>query len=176
MNILNHLKYSELNNENRNSSSHYAAVTICILPSGEIIYIKRQDTMPTHKGQIAFPGGKAQLGDLDIIDTAIRETEEELLISRNVIEPLGILAGFDTKEFEFTVFPVVCRLDTIDLLNFDKREVKKVYSVEVSYLKEQSNWEFRGRYDSDWILRIEDDILWGTTAKMTLDLLQLKFD
>ena len=116
------------------------------------------------------------MGDLDIIDTAIRETEEELLISRNVIEPLGILAGFDTKEFEFTVFPVVCRLDTIDLLNFDKREVKKVYSVEVSYLKEQSNWEFRGRYDSDWILRIEDDILWGATAKMTLDLLQLKFD
>ena len=176
MNILNHLQYSELNNENRNSSSHYAAVAICVLPIGELIYIKRQYTMPTHKGQIAFPGGKAQLGDLDIIDTAIRETEEELLISRNIIEPLGILKGFDTKEFEFPVFPVVCRLDAIDLLNFDNREVKKVYSVEVSYLKEQKNWEFRGWYDSDWIIRIEDDILWGATANMTLDLLQLKFD
>ena len=174
--MLNYLKYSELNNENRKSSSHYAAVTICILPTDKIIYIKRQDTMPTHKGQIAFPGGKAQLLDLDIIDTAIRETEEELLINRNLIKPLGILEAFDTKEFQFPVFPVVCKLDTIDMLNFDKREVKKVYSVEVSYLKEKNNWEFRGRYDSDWILRIEDDILWGATAKMTLDLLQLKFD
>jgi len=173
---LKYLNFNKINNENKNSSSHYAAVAICILPSDKIVYIKRQDTMPTHKSQIAFPGGKAQTEDNDILDTAIREAKEELLLPDNYLEPIGILDGFDTREFEFPVYPVVCKLDSVNLLDFDKTEVQKVYSVDLTYLENPSNWEYRGWYDSDWILKIEEDILWGATARMTLDLFQLKLD
>ena len=176
MNLLNHLNYNEINNENRNSASQYAAVAICILPNQNIIYTKRQDTMPTHKGQIAFPGGKVQKGDRDIIDTAIRETKEELLLEDVSLIPVGILNSFDTKEFKFPVYPVVFELDSVNLSNFDETEVKKVYSVDIPYLKDRNNWEYRGWYDSDWLIRIEEDILWGATARMTLELLQLKLD
>ena len=171
-----YLNYNKINNQNSNSISHYAAVAICILPNDKLVYIKRQETMPTHKGQIAFPGGQAQTGDKDIVDTAIRETMEELLLTDNYIEPIGILDGFDTREFKFPVYPVICKLDSVNLLEFNNTEVQKVYSIDLTYLNNPSNWEYRGLYDSDWIVRIEEDILWGATARMTLDLFQLRLD
>tara|TARA_B110000014_G_scaffold226565_1_gene185925 strand:+ start:1380 stop:1910 length:531 start_codon:yes stop_codon:yes gene_type:complete len=174
--ILQYLNYNEINNKNRNSISHYAAVAICILPNDKIVYIKRQDTMPTHKGQIAFPGGKAQAEDKDIVDTAVRETKEELLLPSSYLEPIGILSGFDTREFEFPVYPVVCKLESVNLLDFNNTEVQKVYSVDITYLNDPSNWVYRGWYDSDWIVKIEEDILWGATARMTLELFQLRLD
>ena len=82
--------------------------------------------MPTHKGQIAFPGGKAQKEDLDIVDTAVREASEELLISKDALSPFGILNGYDTREFQYPVFPVVCKLDSVDLSIFDTSEVQKI--------------------------------------------------
>jgi len=170
------LKYIEINSENRHCDSHYASVAICILPTEELVFTKRQDTMPTHKGQIAFPGGKAQKEDLDIIDTAVRETSEELLISKDALFPFGILTGYDTREFEYPVFPVLCKLDSVDLAIFDTKEVKKILLAPLSYLKEKNNWRFRGYYESDWIIPIEEEVLWGATAKMTAELLQLKFD
>ena len=108
--------------------------------------------MPTHKGQIAFPGGKAQAEDKDIVDTAVRETKE------------------------FPVYPVVCKLESVNLLDFNNTEVQKVYSVDITYLNDLSNWVYRGWYDSDWIVKIEEDILWGATAGMTLELFQLRLD
>tara|TARA_Y100001970_G_scaffold112680_1_gene140608 strand:- start:8098 stop:8628 length:531 start_codon:yes stop_codon:yes gene_type:complete len=176
LNNFQHLKYIEFNSENRYCDSHYASVAICILPTEEIIFIKRQETMPTHKGQIAFPGGKAQKEDLDIVDTAVREASEELLISKDALSPFGILNGYDTREFQYPVFPVLCKLDSVDLSIFDTSEVQKILAVNLSYLQDKKNWSYRGYYDSDWIITIEGEVLWGATAKMTAELLQLKFD
>ena len=57
--------------------------------------------MPTHKGHIAFPGGKKEKNDLSIVDTAIREASEELLIDRNLVEPIGQINPVDTIEFKY---------------------------------------------------------------------------
>ena len=131
--------------------------------------------MPTHKGDIAFPGGKVEEGDEDIISTAIRETCEELLIHEDQINPIGILDSIDTVEFKFKVFPILCELFNVDINTFNKGEVQEVYLVEVNYLKDSSNWHYRGLYDSDWIINIGQDVLWGATAKLTLKLLRLEF-
>ena len=57
----------------------YAAVAILIYKNKEILFIKRSENMPTHKGDIAFPGGKKEDGDVGIYSTAKREAYEELL-------------------------------------------------------------------------------------------------
>ena len=58
----------------------YASVAILINSKQEILYIKRSDNLPTHKGDIAFPGGKKEESDKDIVATALREVQELSLI------------------------------------------------------------------------------------------------
>ncbi|HET9560946.1 MAG TPA: CoA pyrophosphatase, partial [Propionibacteriaceae bacterium] len=70
-----------------------AAVLILIGdgPAGpEIMFIERAAGMRTHPGQIAFPGGAADAGDLDLADTALREAAEETGLDRSGIEVLGV--------------------------------------------------------------------------------------
>ena len=56
--------------------------------------------MPTHKGQIAFPGGKREEEDIDIVSTAVRESTEELLLPVSAIRPFGYLNSIDTVEYK----------------------------------------------------------------------------
>ena len=59
-------------------SEDYASVAILIIDDKEILFIKRSENLPTHKGHIAFPGGKKENSDKNIVETALREAEEEL--------------------------------------------------------------------------------------------------
>ena len=67
----------------------YASVAILINSKKEILYIKRSDNLPTHKGDIAFPGGKKEESDSDIVTTALREVQEELFLNPSTIRPFG---------------------------------------------------------------------------------------
>ena len=89
----------------------YAAVAILIYKNKEILFIKRSENMPTHKGDIAFPGGKKEDGDVGIYSTAKREAYEELLIPKKTVNSIctveGNLDPIDTVEYKFNVYPVV---------------------------------------------------------------------
>jgi len=151
----------------------YAAVSILVHKNKEILFIKRSDSMPTHKGHIAFPGGKKELTDSSVVSTAVREASEELLISGNLIKPVGILEPIDTVEYKFLVFPILCSL-SIKPKQFNISEVQKVIYEPVSNLMDKDNWSHRGAYSDDWIYMLEDEILWGATAKIIRSLLKLK--
>ena len=166
------LSYKELKVPYTEYNEPYAAVSILIYKEKEILFIKRSNDMPTHKGHIAFPGGKKEKIDLNIVDTAIREAAEELLIDENDIEPLGTLKPVDTIEFKYRVFPVVCSLKRIPD-SFNEAEVQDLYLVSINELSNQQNWRFRGIYPNDWIFKIHNETLWGATAKMTRELLGL---
>ena len=129
--------------------------------------------MPTHKGHIAFPGGKKELSDSSVVSTAVREASEELLISENLIKPIGILEPIDTVEYKFLVFPILCSL-SIKPKQFNTSEVQKVIYEPIRNLMNKDNWSFRGAYSDDWIYMLGDEILWGATAKMIRLLLKLK--
>ena len=73
----------------------------------EIWAIKRTDGMRYHAREIAFPGGKPEAGDHDLADTALREMEEELGISRDEARVLGALAPVPTATSRFTLNPFV---------------------------------------------------------------------
>lgn len=166
------LSYEELEVPYTKHKGPYAAVSILIYKEKEILFIKRSNDMPTHKGHIAFPGGKKEKKDLNIVDTAIREAAEELLIDKNDVEPLGILKPVDTIEFKYHVFPVLCNLKRKPE-SFNEGEVQDLFFVPIDELSNQQNWRFRGIYPNDWIFKIRDETLWGATAKMTRELLGL---
>ena len=166
------LNYKDLKQPYDVHNEPYAAVSILIYKEKEIIFIKRSNDMPTHKGHIAFPGGKKEKDDLNIVDTAVREASEELLIAKANIQPFGILNPVDTIEFKYHVFPVLCKLDKKPE-SYNKTEVQGVFFVQIDELSEKYNWRFRGIYPQDWIFKIRNETLWGATAKMTRELLGL---
>ena len=154
------------------TSKSYASVAILIYKNSEILFIKRSYEMPTHKGQIAFPGGRYEQEDKSIVDTATREVCEELLIDNSDIEPFGIMNSFDTVEYKFDVYPVLCNLFNKSY-SFNKNEVQNVFYVPIDNLINKNNWNYRGRYEGDWIYHIEDEVLWGATANMVKRLFNL---
>ena len=73
--------------------------------------------MPTHKGQIAFPGGKREEEDIDIVSTAVRESTEELLLPVSAIRPFGYLNSIDTVEYKFDV--LICPTTALPAVKAD---------------------------------------------------------
>ena len=155
----------------------YAAVAILIYKNKEILFIKRSENMPTHKGDIAFPGGKKEDGDMGIYSTAKREAYEELLIPKKTVSSIctveGNLDPIDTVEYKFNVYPVVFSLYEKQS-NFNKDEVQKIFYEPIEKLINKNNWSYRGAYDDDWIYMLDDEILWGATAKMVRTLCDLR--
>ena len=81
--VKNKLVYKKLDSSVENTKNNYASVAVLFFDEVEILFIKRSENTPTHKGHIAFPGGKKEKNDTSIIHTAVREATEELLISDN---------------------------------------------------------------------------------------------
>src|ERR671938_295638 len=75
-----------------------AAVLVPLVAHAEltVLFTIRTDHLPTHAGQVAFPGGKMEEGDASPVDTALREAEEEIGLSRTRIEPVGFLDSYRT--------------------------------------------------------------------------------
>lgn len=139
-----------------------------------VVLTKRPDTMPTHAGHIAFPGGRPHPEDSGPVDTALREAEEEVGIRPESVEVLGFLPPIDTVQFRLLVVPVVGRLPETPVLVPSPREVVKVYHPSLEELADESRWRFEtwnGR--RVWFYELEDDVLWGATAMMTRRLLSL---
>ena len=167
------LNYQKILKPHEKNNDDYASVSILIYDEKEIIFIKRSEDLPTHKGHIAFPGGKKEVEDQSIVDTALREACEELLIDLKTITPIGILKPIDTVEYKFLVYPILCNL-SIRPKQFNTIEVQKVIYEPIRNLMNEDNWLFRGAYSDDWIYMLGDEILWGATAKMIRLLLKLK--
>lgn len=132
-----------------------------------VVLTKRPETMPTHAGHIAFPGGRPDPGDDGPVDTALREAHEEVGIERSQVEVLGFLPPIDTVEFSLLVVPVVGRISTPLGLVPSEREVAKVYTPLLADLADNSRWwsvPWNGW--EVWYYDLEGDTLWGATARM----------
>jgi len=137
--------------------------------SGELrtVLMKRPDTMPTHAGDIAFPGGRAGPGDKGPVDTALREAREEVGIAPSQVEVLGFLPLVDTVELGLVVAPVVGRVASPLNLSPSQREVAKVYTPLVSHLADADRWSSApwGGWRI-WRYDLDGDTLWGATARI----------
>ena len=143
-----------------------------------LLLTRRTDTVETHKGQIAFPGGVHDLTDESIVATALRETEEEIGISRSLINVLGVLPVFCTIT-GFSITPVIGVLDRpIDelQLKINPHEIAEVIWTPLRVLKDtntyRQEWYSMGdrRYPIH-VFQVGVHRVWGATGSMIRNLL-----
>lgn len=149
-----------------------AAVLIPLVEREEwtVLLTKRTDHLHHHAGQVSFPGGRADLGDITPLHTALRETEEEVGIGHELIEIAGIIEPFLTVT-EFNVVPIVGFVQPTFNLSIDSFEVAEVFEVPLSVLADVSGYVqkeiyWQGKYRQFWELMYNDYQIWGATAAM----------
>ena len=114
-------------------SSIRAAVLVPLVPAGsdiEVILTLRTESLPTHKGQVAFPGGRfGPRYDESLVDTALREAEEEIGLRRGDVEIVGSLPDVQTMSSRFVITPLVGRIPADYPFVLDPGEVAEVFAM-----------------------------------------------
>ncbi len=134
----------------------------------EILLTERAATMRNHPGQIAFPGGKSDVGDIDAAATAIREATEEVGLDPTTVEVFGILPVLWVPPSNFAVTPVLAYWsDPTQLGPVSDQEVVTVIHQPISGLMDPAN-RFTIRHTNGWsgpAFEIGTPVpLWGFTA------------
>lgn len=156
-----------------------AAVLVGLRDGGQqdVIFTRRHDKLTQHAGQVAFPGGGMEADDADMVDTALRETEEEIGLPRSAVTPLGFLDGFETVS-GFHVTPVVARVDAgAPPLAPNADEVADVFEVPLAFFLDADNLHrytmpYRGKQRSMVEFQFSGYRIWGATAAMLFNLLK----
>ena len=143
-----------------------------------LILTKRPETMPSHQGEIAFPGGKFEPAlDADLRATALREAREEIGLDPAAVEIVAELDGIGTVASRFVIDPFVGVLDSRPALRPDQREVVRVFDVGLAELlapgvHHSERWRTgAGRSETPVELEVHffdlaDETIWGATARI----------
>lgn len=135
-----------------------------------VMLTQRTAHLRDHAGQISFPGGRVESDDLSPTDTALRETEEEVGLSRERVEVLGFLPEYRTGT-GFRVTPVVGLIHPPFDLQPDPFEVAEVFEVPLAFLLDPGNHQrhemhYRGALRQYFAMPYGDYFIWGATAGM----------
>lgn len=149
-------------------------------PDPELILTVRSQFMPTHAGEVAFPGGKRDPLDADLLHTALRESREEVGLAPDQVEVVGQLSPLPSR-FGMKVTPFVGVVPEGVELVAEPGETAIIFRVPVSFfLDEQPElsapMEVYGRRMRMPSYQFEDKRIWGLTAFMILDLLNHVYD
>jgi 8-oxo-dGTP pyrophosphatase MutT (NUDIX family) len=140
-----------------------------------IVFTRRTDTLEHHRGQISFPGGAEEPGDESLLATALRETEEELGIAPEDVRPLGALSPLATAT-NFYVEPHVATIPQPYVFRPAAEEIAEVLEVPVPALLDPAVREekrMEGRPEPILFYRYGDHVIWGATARMLEELLEV---
>jgi len=154
-------------------------VPIVLRPSLTVMLTQRSHDMPSHPGQISFPGGKMEECDLNPVDCALREAREEIGLPADNVETLGFLDSYRTGS-GFQISPVVAFVQPGFAVTLDPREVLEVFEVPLAFLMDETNHqkharEWRGRQRSYYAMPYEGRYIWGATAGMLRNMQQRLF-
>ena len=160
--------------------SRPAAVLVPLVDRGDelnVLFTYRAADLEHHAGQISFPGGRLEPGDVDAISGALRETEEEIGLDRRYIEVLGRLPDHMVIS-GFRVTPVVGLVSPGFTLRIDPTEVAGTFEAPLRHLLDPGNQAPRmlrigdeelTAYDLPW----QEHTIWGATAGMLLTFKEL---
>ncbi len=156
-----------------------AAVLVPLIWENEewhLLFTRRTDKVESHKGQVSFPGGACDEGETTAEQTALREAEEEIGLNPSDVKVLGRLANMITIS-NFRVTPVVGVIQWPTVFRLGEHEVARVFTIPLRWLANASNrWQFEmhGRRRSLIAYHPYDgELLWGATARMTVDFLKV---
>ncbi|MBK6961655.1 MAG: CoA pyrophosphatase [Gammaproteobacteria bacterium] len=146
----------------------------------EVVFIKRAEHLNSHRGQVAFPGGMWEASDASLLDTALRESEEEVALPRHQVEVIARLPRRTTR----TGTPVTPYLGVVpgDVpLRHDPSELDAVFRVPLGYLLQQRHLvssEFElldGCYEMP-CYHYGDYRIWGFTLNVLIHFLNTALD
>ena len=139
-----------------------------------VLLTQRTDDMPSHAGQIAFPGGRKQAEDPSLVVTALRETEEEVGIDRSFVEVVGPIDTYVTRT-GYAVTPIIGFVRPAFTLRPDPREVADIFEVPLAFFLDPANHHihsrtWQGRERRYYAMPYGERYVWGATAGMIKNL------
>ncbi len=166
------------------NKSNAAAVLIPLFERAgglHVVYIRRSDHVASHRGQVAFPGGRVDPVDATLLDAALREAHEEVGIHPSTVEVVGAFRTMQTTTSGIVVAPFVGVIPSDAPLKPQISEVAEIFDVPLTALRDP---KFRGDYE--WksggpasrssnfpAILYRGQIIWGLTLRITLNLLEL---
>jgi 8-oxo-dGTP pyrophosphatase MutT (NUDIX family) len=163
-----------------------AAVLIPILnisgredsPEWHLLFTKRTDRVADHKGQVSFPGGRADQLDLNSETTALRESYEEIGLKPQDVQIIGKLENIITIT-NYLVTPVMGLIPWPYSFILEPEEVSRVFTIPMAWLADPSNHEIHRRVsvrrsdfphlrDVIYFKAYDGEILWGVSAEITV--------
>ena len=155
-----------------------AAVLLPVIAREEpmLLFTRRTDSLARHSGQVSFPGGRSEAGDLTPMETALRETFEETGIAPGFISVAGYLERYLTGT-GFDIQPVVGLVADGFSLAPDPREVAEIFEVPLAFLCDPANRrresrEIGGRQRRFYAFTFQNHEIWGATAAIVVNLVQ----
>lgn len=144
-----------------------------------LLYTRRTNRVGTHQGEVSFPGGAAdEVDEGDLVKTALREAWEEIGVNPADVSVIGGLAQMNLIP-HFHVKPVIGMIPWPYDLVISKDEVAKAFWVPLDWLADPQNTYIENRRykDQQYSIRFfqpyQGEIIWGATANMTWQLLQV---
>ncbi len=152
-------------------SYRLAAVLVPVIDrrgDASVLLTRRAAILPTHAGQIAFPGGKISEEDATIVDTALREAQEEIGLAPAFITPLARLDTYHTRT-GFRVVPILAAVSNGFTLAPDPSEVADIFEVPLQFLMTVANhqrhsMEWEGAERFFYAIPYGEHYIWGATA------------
>lgn len=164
-----------------------AAVLLPLLWKGgqwHVAVTQRTNNVEHHRGQISFPGGACEAGDRDLLDTALRETYEEIGVPPEAVEVLGALDDFPTIT-HFVVTPFVGVIPHPFAYRLNEAEVEAVVEVPLTFLLDSARMRVEEREHEGQLYKVlfwdyeegpRTYVIWGATARALKSFLDLVAD
>jgi 8-oxo-dGTP pyrophosphatase MutT (NUDIX family) len=139
-----------------------------------LLFTRRTESLARHSGQVSFPGGRSEAGDLSPVETALRETFEETGIAASHVTVAGYLDRYLTGT-GFDIQPVVGLMAEGFSLTPDSREVAEIFEVPLAFLCDPANRrresrEIGGQKRNFYAFTYQNHEIWGATAAIVVNL------
>ncbi len=143
----------------------------------EVILTRRSHQLTNHRGEISFPGGRLDEGET-VSAAALRETHEEIGINPSEAKVIAELSAMSTVVSNSHIVPVVARFEKRPKIQPMNSEVDLVFTVPLSELTRsdtysQEHWKFPDREIQISFFYLDDETIWGATARMLLQVMNL---
>lgn len=158
----------------------HAAVLVPLFKKGgdcHLLFTKRSEQVKYHKGEISFPGGVVDEEDLELINTALREADEEIGLKKSDVQILGILDDIVTIT-EFIVTPIVGLFPYPYPFKVSEVEIAELIEVPLSSLLYEKSFSEKeiirgGQKEIVYAYQYEKHVIWGATARILKQFLDL---
>lgn len=149
-----------------------AAVLLPLLDRGngaQLVLTRRTDTLRTHSGQVALPGGGIDGGDAGSpVRAALREAREEIGLASDLVEPIGLLPPY-VSHSGYRIQPVVGLVSGAPVFRANPDEVAEVFEVPLAFLMDPANHrlesrDWRGVRRDYYVMTYAGHRIWGVTA------------